>query len=454
MTAREAIRRFLDAFDVPARRVPAEPAAQAALYRSLVADRRMLVVLDNARDADHVRPLLPGGPGCLTLVTSRNQLTGLVVADCAEPIGLDLLTGQESRQLLAARLGPQRVAAEPDAVDQIVTSCARLPLALAVAAAHAAARPDLPLAAFADRLRNTHARLDALATGDPATDVRAVLSWSYQALSREAARLFRLLGLHSGADISVAVAASLAGLAPRRIPALFAELIREHLVVEPVPGRYSCHDLLRAYAAETGHTHDSEPYRRTALHRLLDHYLHSARSAAVTLAPFREPVPVDPSETGVTPEQFTDHDAAFTWLTAEHRGIAGAVRQAAQAGHRAQQRRGHPAPRHGRRPAGVRPRRQRGHRAVEGADRGVVHRLGAGPTRRGARAAVAARPRRAATARRGPVSRVRRRGPQVLTRPGGPRVSSSRAELSRAPGCAQPARGLDTARPLRPRLDR
>src|SRR5207245_1933051 len=156
--------------DVPAERVPADLEAQIGLYRSLLADRRMLVVLDNARDPDQVRPLLPGAPGCLTLVTSRNRLTGLIAVDGAHPVALDLLTPGEARLLLATRLGEDRVDAEPDAVDDLVVLCARLPLALAIAAAHAATEPGLALAALAGQLRDARAAhatgaLDVL-TGD------------------------------------------------------------------------------------------------------------------------------------------------------------------------------------------------------------------------------------------------------------------------------------------------
>src|SRR5205823_6947167 len=193
----EAVRGFLDAFGVPVKRIPASLPAQAGLYRSLLAGKRVLVVLDNARDAEQVRPLLPGAPGCLALVTSRNQLTSLVAAEGAHPLTVDLLSTAEAGELLARRLGPERVAAERRAVDEIIARCARLPLALAVAAARAATAPGLPLAALAAELRD-HTRLDTLAAGDAVADVRAVLSLSYTALGADAARLFRLLGLPPG----------------------------------------------------------------------------------------------------------------------------------------------------------------------------------------------------------------------------------------------------------------
>ena len=178
----EAVRRFLDALWVPARQIPSSPEAQQDLYRSLLADQRMLIVLDNARDTEQVRPLLPGGPSCLVLVTSRNQLTSLVAAEGAHPVTLDLLSPAEADELLAQRLGRERLAAEPGVAAELIDLCARLPLALSIAAAHAAMQPDLPLTALAGQLREASGRLDALDAGDAAS-VRAVFSWSYQNLS-------------------------------------------------------------------------------------------------------------------------------------------------------------------------------------------------------------------------------------------------------------------------------
>jgi DNA-binding SARP family transcriptional activator len=257
-----AVRRFLDAFEIPPARVPADPDAQAALYRSLIADKRMLLVLDNARDTAQVRPLLPAAPGCLVMVTSRNQLTGLIAAANAHPITLDLLTVDEARRLLARRIGPDRVAADPDAVEQIITACARLPLALAIVATH----PHLPLHTLAHELHNSGERLDTLSTDDPHTDVRAVFSWSYSALTPPAARLFRLLGLHPGPDTSTAAAASLAALPPPQVRPLLTELTRTNLLAEPAPGRYTVHNLLRAYATDLAHRVDPDQQRRAATH--------------------------------------------------------------------------------------------------------------------------------------------------------------------------------------------
>ena len=192
----EALRSFLEAFGVPGHRIPAGLEGQAALYRSVLAEKRVLVVLDNALDADQVRPLLPGSTGCAVIVTSRDQLTGLVAAEGAAHLKVNVLSLVEAHQMLASRLGPERTSAEPLALDEIVRACGRLPLALAVAAARASTTPSLPLDALAAHLADSRSRLDTLAGDDPTTNVRSVLSWSYDALGSDAAHLFRRLGLH------------------------------------------------------------------------------------------------------------------------------------------------------------------------------------------------------------------------------------------------------------------
>ncbi|MBK3639915.1 BTAD domain-containing putative transcriptional regulator [Streptomyces sp. MBT33] len=328
----EAVRGFLDAFAVPAARIPPSLDAQAALYRSLLADRRVLIVLDNARDAEQVRPLLPGTPGCLALVTSRNRLTSLAAVEGARLLSVDVLSPDESRSLLADRLDTGRITAEPDAVAEIVARCAGLPLALAVLAARAAAEPRIPLATLADELRESGSRLDALDAGDSATRVRAVFSWSYASLAPAAQRLFRLLGLHHGPDISAAAAASLTGVPPTRVRAPLAELTRTHLLTEHLPSRYASHDLLRAYAAELARTEDGDAERRQATHRVLDHYLFSALHAQRLLGPPADPVLPSPAQPEVTPEEPADREGAMAWFTAEHPVLLAAVDQAAQEG--------------------------------------------------------------------------------------------------------------------------
>jgi tetratricopeptide (TPR) repeat protein len=333
MEPAEAMRRFLDALGVLPERIPADLDAQAALYRSHLAGRRMLLVLDNARDSAQVLPLLPGTPGCLVLVTSRSQLTGLIAATSAHPLTLDLLTDDEARLLLSRRLGADRVAAETAAVAEIIARCARLPLALALTAARAAVRPAAQLRLLADELCDTQQRWQALTDDDPASDVRTVLSWSYQALTPAAARLFRLLGLHPGQDTDAWAAASLAGLAVDTAHLLLAELTQANLLVEHVPGRYTFHDLLRDYATHLTHTTDPEQQRRAATSRVLDHYLHSAYTAALLLIPPHDPPTLGPAQPGVTPEHHTGQEQAMHWLTVEYRVLLAVISHAATAGY-------------------------------------------------------------------------------------------------------------------------
>ena len=263
MRAGAALRGFLAALGVPPARTPADPGAQAGLYRSLLADRRMLVLLDNARDAEQVRPLIPGAGGCLVLVTSRERLTGLVAVEGARPLVLDLLTPGDARDLLARRLGAERVGVEPDAVDTLIGLCARLPLALNIAAARLVADPSFSVAALVRQLRDAPGSLAALDAGDAAADVRAVFSWSYNALGDRAARMFRLLGVHPGPDITAPAAARLAATGGDEARAALNELAAAHLLTEHVPGRYVFHDLLRAYAVELVHRPTPRRPRRT-----------------------------------------------------------------------------------------------------------------------------------------------------------------------------------------------
>jgi tetratricopeptide (TPR) repeat protein/transcriptional regulator with XRE-family HTH domain len=332
VTPDEAIRGFLDALGVPPNRVPAVQEAQAARYRGLLADRKMLIVLDNARDEWQVRPLLPASPGSLVVVTSRSQLTGLAVADGARLLSLDVLTHDEAVRLFAARIGPLRGAEEPGAIAEIAVLCACLPLALAVAAARAAARPDFPLSSLAAELRDAAGRLDALDAGDPAASVRAVFSWSYQQLGTEAARMFRLLGLHPGPDISVPAAASLAAMTKSRARRLLGDLARTHLITEHMPGRYALHDLLRAYAAAQARDCDSASDRTAATNRLLGHYLHTAGPGSILLDLAREPIALGAAGSGIAPEPLAGAQQALAWFATEHEVLLAAVACAAGSG--------------------------------------------------------------------------------------------------------------------------
>jgi tetratricopeptide (TPR) repeat protein len=250
----------------------------------------------------------------------------------AHAINLDLLTVDESRQLLARRLGADRVAAEPEATDEIISGCARLPLALAIAAARAATRPTFPLHALASELRDTQGGLAALDGGDAASDVRAVFSWSYRMLCPDAARLFRLLGLHPGPDIATPAASSLAGSPVDRIRPLLAELARAHLITERMPGRYAFHDLLRAYAADLARTHESGAEQQAALHRVLDYYVHTGSHAALLIDPHREPITLAPCQPGVTPGVLDGRDHALVWFAAEQRVLLTIIELADRSG--------------------------------------------------------------------------------------------------------------------------
>ena len=313
--AADVLRGFLGALGVHPERLPADVEGLAALYRSVLAGRKMLVLLDNAADVAQVRPLLPASPECLVIVTSRRELAALAAREGARLLQLDVLSEQEANELLVTRLGKERAGAEPWAVIELAALCARLPLALSVVVARAAAAPNLPLSSLAAELTELGGRLDALDVGDPAASVRTVLSLSYRHLTDGSARMFRLLGLHPGPDISAAAAASLAGVTMSQARVALRDLTRASLLMEVAPGRYAFHDLLRAYAAEQGRPTDGVASTRL---RMLDHYLHTAHRAHQVLYPGRELIGLERCADGVTPETFGGKAAALAWLEAEH----------------------------------------------------------------------------------------------------------------------------------------
>jgi tetratricopeptide (TPR) repeat protein/transcriptional regulator with XRE-family HTH domain len=330
--AAEAVGTLLAAVGVPPEHWPTGLDAQVGLYRGMAAGRRLLIVLDNARDAEQVRPLLPGSPGGLVLVTSRASLGGLAVSEGAHVLTLGVLSDYEARELLDRRLGTGRMAAEPRAATELIRLCGGLPLALAIASARASVRSDFPLSALADELSDTAGRLDALDAGDSFTSARTVFSWSYQNLPPAAARMFRLLSVHPGPDITPAAAASLAGLDRPQARYLLRELTRYHLLSEQTPGRYDVHDLLRVYAAELAAATDDSAARQDAGARVLDHYLHTAHAAAL-LYPLRESITLEqPPGPGVTPERLDDQQQAQAWFEAEHHVLRAAVATAAHSG--------------------------------------------------------------------------------------------------------------------------
>ena len=323
-----AVRGFLDALGVEPDMIPAELEAQVGLYRSLVADKRMLVVLDNARDTNQVASLLPGGPHCTVVVTSRVRLAALTVHG-AQPIDLDVLIENDARDLLATYVGTNRIEAEPEAVADLSYCCAGLPLALSIVGARAAAHPGFPLAPLAEELRDQSARLDGLDAGELSTSVRAVLAVSYRALDHEAALTFRLLGLAPGPDIGLSATASLLGMPIPEARKLVRILEAAHLVQQHRPDRYRMHDLVRLYAAELARHHDDD-IRQAALRRVLDYYLHTAANSAEYLHPHRALMVLNPPRPEVTPLKISSYQQAVDWYVTEHANLLAAINHADQ----------------------------------------------------------------------------------------------------------------------------
>ncbi|GLZ81750.1 SARP family transcriptional regulator [Actinorhabdospora filicis] len=319
--------RFLRTLGVRGEDVPADAEELTALYRSTMDGRRTLMLLDNAGSADQVRPLLPGAAGSLVLVTSRDVLLSLIAGHGAHRVNLDLFTLAEARELLERRIGPERVAAEPRAADDIIAASARLPLALAIAAARAVIGREDRLGDLAAQLRGG---IGAFDTDSAATDVRAVFSWSYRALGAGAARMLRLLSLHPGPHVTVPAAASLAGLTTRDAARLLAELTRAHLVTESA-GRHTLHDLMREYAAELAAAEETPADREAATGRVLDHYLHTAHAASAVVNPLQTRETLAAPLPGVRPEPVAG--TATEWLTAEQDVLLAVLDRASATGH-------------------------------------------------------------------------------------------------------------------------
>lgn len=334
MPATEALGRFLRALGVEPEHVPEDEGERAALYRSTLAGRRVLVVLDNASSAGQVRPLLPGAPGCRVVVTTRNRLDGLCARDGARRVTLDVLTPAESTTLLAHVIGATQVAAEPGPSAELVRLCGYLPLAVRIAAERASTRPSLTLTSLVEELAATKDRLDLLAVdGDELAAVRSALSWSYQALDSAAARVFRLLGVHAGPDFSDAAAAAVTGRPLAVVTPLLDNLSSVHLLEHSGPDRRRFHDLVRIFAAERASSELSEPERDEAVLRSLTWYLHTADAAGRTLLPLRRRATLTPVPPAVTPLGFDSHVAALAWCETEAGNLTAATHQAATAGH-------------------------------------------------------------------------------------------------------------------------
>jgi tetratricopeptide (TPR) repeat protein/transcriptional regulator with XRE-family HTH domain len=325
----DVVRAFLHALGEPAGSLPPGLDAQAALLRSLLAGRRMVLLLDNARDAAQVRPLLPGAGGCLVVVTSRATLTGLVATAGARSVTVGVLSRSGARRVLEGRLGRARVDADTVAADEIIERCARLPLAVVIVAARAAAGTPLPR--IAAELRDARQRLDALSSDDLEADVRAAIDSSYRALRPPAADVFRLLGLHTGVDVTAECAASAAGLPLPAARAALVELTTTNLLTESGPGRFAGHDLVRAYAGELS-GRDDPVVRAAAVRRITDHYLQTVCAAMALLSPYRDRSDVVGPAPGVVTVAFPDVAAARNWLAGEQVALFGLVELAAEDG--------------------------------------------------------------------------------------------------------------------------
>jgi DNA-binding SARP family transcriptional activator/Tfp pilus assembly protein PilF len=330
----ESLAMLLRSLGTAPERVPTEEAQAAALYRTVLADRRVLVVLDNASSVDQVRPLLPGSPGCLVLVTSRDRLAGLVARDGARRLTLDVLTPDEACTLLTRVVSADRVQTEPEAVAELAKVCAYLPLALRIAAAHLLDRPDRGIAAYVSELTATDPLTTLQADGDDESAVRTALDRSYRSLPAATRRMFRLLGLSPGPDFSPAAAAALAGV-PRDEAALqLRQLATAHLIDGHAAARYTFHDLLRLYARTLAEAEEGADHRTAAVQRLLRYYLLSADAAASVLYPEMLRLPPPSAGEGAVPEVFHRPAMALAWLAAERVNLVAAVVYAATYGPR------------------------------------------------------------------------------------------------------------------------
>jgi DNA-binding SARP family transcriptional activator/TolA-binding protein len=334
VSAGDALAAFLRTLGVPGTKIPDQEQERSRLYRSLLAGRRVLVVLDNARDGDQVRPLLPGDPGCAALLTSRDALAGLAAADGARRLDLDVLPLADAVALLRSLIGP-RADADPAAVAELAGLCARLPLALRIAAELAAARPAAPLAGLAAELKA--GRLDSLDAGEDRADVRAVFSWSVRQLPGDAARAFALLGLHPGTDFDLHSAAALAGTSTAQARKLLDRLYRASLIHESGPGRYSMHDLLRAYAREQAvdeqqGARDPGGPTRQAMTGLFDFYLVAAGAAMDVLYPAEAHLRPSADPAAVVVPEFAGEAEARAWLDRERANLVAVVAHCAGSG--------------------------------------------------------------------------------------------------------------------------
>ncbi|MQA88557.1 MAG: hypothetical protein GEV03_29090, partial [Streptosporangiales bacterium] len=339
MTTGEALARLLRSLGVPSAQIPPHEDEQASLYRSLLADRRVLVVLDNAASPQQVRPLLPGSSRSLVVVTSRSQLSGLVARDGAHRLTLDVLTPTQATELLRRIIGSRRIKNEPDAATELARRCGHLPLALRIAGERVASRRHATVGGLVGELADEENRLSTLATDDDDeyAAVGTVFSWSYRALSPEAARAFRLLGLHAGPDMSAPAAAALVGAPMGETRRLLTALTSAHLLQETGRDRYRFHDLVRLYALERANAEETEESRAEAIRRVLAWYVHTATAAGRAFIPpaviaQTGAFPVGGPPAGCQPPAFAGHDQALDWCETENANLVAAVYQANRSG--------------------------------------------------------------------------------------------------------------------------
>ncbi|HEU5209438.1 MAG TPA: tetratricopeptide repeat protein, partial [Longimicrobiales bacterium] len=336
VTVEYALDHFLRALNVRASDIPPDMDAKASMYRSLVAEKSILIVLDNAATVTQVRPLLPGSERCLVVVTSRSSLPGLAVRDGAQRIAVKTLTDDEAVTLLRAVTVRYRTEDSADDLAELARLCARLPLALRIAAERAAGRPKMPLSELIQDLRDESALWDALSTenDEEADAVRTVFAWSYRALPKSTARLFRLLGLHPGPQFTLAAAAALAGQSPSKVRSQVDDLIRANLLEHICSDCYQFHDLLRAYAADQVHHEESQEEQHAALHRILSWYLAAAHAAKAMIAPGGNDftIELDPRPSDIVPPTFPDYAASLAWYEANRTNLMTATSTAASTG--------------------------------------------------------------------------------------------------------------------------
>jgi DNA-binding SARP family transcriptional activator/Tfp pilus assembly protein PilF len=327
----EILAQFLSALDIPADRVPVDLETASALYRTLMMDRKALVLLDNVAGPEQIRPLLPASPGCLVVVTGRDRMSGLVAMHGAHQLTLDVLDPEDAVQLLRRVLGHEQVHAEQEAAVEFAKLCVYLPLALRIAAANLADRPGCGIADYVLELRDGNLLAALAVHGDEQTAVRTAFGLSYAALPAEAQRLFRLLSLVPGTDVSPEAVAALIATDTKQAGRLLNRLAGAHLVEHHTPGRYGFHDLLRRYAAEQTAQQESAQDRDAALNRLYDWYLRSVDDAARQLYPHMLRLPGPEIR---MPARITEPVEAANWLDSERGNLIAAIRHAAHAGPR------------------------------------------------------------------------------------------------------------------------